>query len=57
MFLGVAKITALLFLPVAHRSRNTWNGEGGGGGGGAIFFNKTQKFIITCGYCMETKKW
>ena len=53
------------FIPVAHRSWNTWNdGSGGGGGGGQhtctsvaqewifnqLFIACKQKFVVTCRY-------
>ena len=50
-----------VFLPVAHRSRNTWNGGVGGGGGSIrpqvllkkgfvtnyLLFGKTSTFVVT----------
>ena len=54
--------TNYLFLPVTHRSRNTWNGVGGGGGGGGWIhpqvllkygfstdadYLETPKFVVT----------
>ena len=35
-----------LFLPVAHRSRNTWNGGGVGGGGAQVLLK--NGFLTNC---------
>ena len=41
----------MTFLLMAHRKRNTWNGDGGGGGGGeGVVVNTFTYFFVKNGF-------